>query len=339
MAGARRARLDAREARQEARAPVGERAVDLRVRPAAQRRRSPRTRPRRRAAASPRGLVRPSTPAAPRPRARPARATRRAPRRRAGRPPAARPTPRGSAGATRWRAARSRIASCLQTVRSHAPAVACVDAVDALQVDLERALVGVRGVVVAQRVAPREPQQRGGVRRAPPRSRGRPRRDRHIPLDGTRAARRTPCRSRRRPRRRRAAPRAGSCPRQARRTLRRIDAPAVVAHLHATEPREQRQHRAVGRQQRGRELRHADLARARRQPVQQHAAEPAPLPVVGDRDRRLGDRAARPLAHEPRDADPRPGLRIERADRLVAVVVDVGEVRELATASAAAWAP
>ncbi len=62
---------------------------------------------------------------------------------------------------------------------------------------------------------------------------------------------------------------------------------------------------------------------------EQRRAQPAALRVVGDRHRRLGEAAILAVAHEAGHADPAPVGGVERDQRLVVVVVDLGQVREL----------
>ena len=83
----------------------------------------------------------------------------------------------------------------------------------------------------------------------------------------------------------------------------------------------------------------AVLARPLGEPAQQLAAEPALLPLVDDGDRRLGDLGLGGQAHVAGDADALAGLRVARADRLVVDVVDLGEVRQVASGSGCPWRP
>ena len=105
---------------------------------------------------------------------------------------------------------------------------------------------------------------------------------------------------------------------------------AVAAgHGDLAEAVEERQHRVVGRQQRGGEDPDAVLGGARAQPPQQLAAEPAVLPGVDHGHGGLGDVRALVLAHVARHAHALAGGRVQRPDRLVVDVVDLGEERQL----------
>ena len=91
---------------------------------------------------------------------------------------------------------------------------------------------------------------------------------------------------------------------------------------------EQRGHgRVVGRDQRG-EAVDAFGAGAAGQLGQQFGAQPAALPVVGDGDGDLGCLRVAGVADVAGDADAAPAGAVQRAERLVVVVVDVGEVAQ-----------
>ena len=75
---------------------------------------------------------------------------------------------------------------------------------------------------------------------------------------------------------------------------------------------------------------HALLDRPGRERVEQPAGDAAPLPVVGDHDRRL--RLAGRRAHVAGDPHARPRVGVDRDERLVVVVVDLREVVEIARA-------
>ena len=88
-------------------------------------------------------------------------------------------------------------------------------------------------------------------------------------------------------------------------------------------------HRYVfGRDQRG-EPADALLAGTIRQPGQQFAAQTPALPVIGDRDGDVGGVRVIGVPDEPGDAHPTPVAVIQGAERLVVVVVEVGEVAQL----------
>ena len=70
--------------------------------------------------------------------------------------------------------------------------------------------------------------------------------------------------------------------------------------------------------------------------AQQDPAEPAALHRVDHRDRRLGGVRAVGVADVARDAESLAAVGVERADRLVVDVVDLGEERQLVGAQAGA---
>ena len=95
------------------------------------------------------------------------------------------------------------------------------------------------------------------------------------------------------------------------------------------QPLDQADRLRVGCEHRRVEAADALLAGARDEPLQQRRRDAAPLPVVGDHDRRLGRALGR--AHEARDADAASArLGVDRHQRLVVVVVDAGQVVEIA---------
>ena len=105
---------------------------------------------------------------------------------------------------------------------------------------------------------------------------------------------------------------------------------SVRAACRPSQPLEQRDGLDVRREDRRLEAAHALLGRTLRQRVEQQPADPAPLPVVGDHDGRLGDVGARP--HVPGDADAVPRHGVDGDERLVVAVVDAREVVEVAVA-------
>ena len=68
------------------------------------------------------------------------------------------------------------------------------------------------------------------------------------------------------------------------------------------------------------------MPRAHADPVQQHRADAAPLPLVHHGHGHLGRIGAHRVTHEARDADTRVVGLVERDDRLVVVMVDVGQM-------------
>ena len=93
-------------------------------------------------------------------------------------------------------------------------------------------------------------------------------------------------------------------------------------------------HRRVVGQHDRREAPDALLAGPVGEPAQERGADPAPLPVVGDREGDLGAVGPRVVADEPRDADAIVGARVERHERLVIAMVDLGEIAQVARAEA-----
>jgi hypothetical protein len=111
--------------------------------------------------------------------------------------------------------------------------------------------------------------------------------------------------------------------------------PSATRDVHRAELLEQVQHGVVGGEQLGREHADAVLGGATAEASQQQAADPSALRCVDHRHRRLGGVRAVAVADVARDPEPLARPRIQRADRLVVDVVDVGEERQLARAQAA----
>jgi hypothetical protein len=84
---------------------------------------------------------------------------------------------------------------------------------------------------------------------------------------------------------------------------------------------EQGEHRAVLDKQARAEVSDAFVVGADRQTLEQDLAQPSLLPVVDDGDRRFGDVGASGVAEISRYRQTLPCGRVQRAKRLVAVVV------------------
>jgi hypothetical protein len=99
-------------------------------------------------------------------------------------------------------------------------------------------------------------------------------------------------------------------------------------HLAPEVPQQPGHGRVVGRD-RGGEAADALLAGPVGQPGQQLGAQAAALPVVDDGDGDLGRAPVVAVPDVPRDAHAAPAGVVQRAERLVVVVVDVGEISQL----------
>ena len=106
---------------------------------------------------------------------------------------------------------------------------------------------------------------------------------------------------------------------------------ALVArgHLGVAELEDHLDQGRVLRQHRGAEASDALFARASGQILQQCGAKPAALPIVGHRDGDLGHRRVIARAHEARHAEAVARVGVDRQQRLVIVVIDLGQVFQL----------
>jgi len=99
-----------------------------------------------------------------------------------------------------------------------------------------------------------------------------------------------------------------------------------VDHAQRPDRLEHLQHVAILGEQQGGEADDALGPSAFGEQVEQRRADAAPLPLVDHGDGRLGRVRAVGAADEARDADAVAGNRVDRGERLVVVVVDVGQV-------------
>jgi hypothetical protein len=97
---------------------------------------------------------------------------------------------------------------------------------------------------------------------------------------------------------------------------------------------QQAQHPLVLGQQQGGKSMDSLLTGALGKGGSEAAAHTTALPIVDHRDRQLGGRRILGGAHIPRDTDPVAGDGIDRDQRLVVVVVDLGEIAQLLLAQA-----
>jgi len=114
-----------------------------------------------------------------------------------------------------------------------------------------------------------------------------------------------------------------------------LDLGSHPANLVLAQLTEHTDRRRVTREHRCAEAHQALLPRAVGQPVEQPGAKAATLPVVGDDDRGLC--LVGPGPHEARDADDVPRRLVDREQRFVVVVVDLGEVVQVALAEPWRW--
>ena len=89
---------------------------------------------------------------------------------------------------------------------------------------------------------------------------------------------------------------------------------------------EQIHHLCVGCEHQRGECRDAGLASAIADHLEEQRADPAPLPVVDHSEGHFGDSWPEWVANVAHDADPFAGFLVECNDRLVVVVIDVGEI-------------
>jgi hypothetical protein len=109
-----------------------------------------------------------------------------------------------------------------------------------------------------------------------------------------------------------------------------LDDALIKAHVvDDAQALDQAQHRRVVGEHQGGEAPDALVAGAVREGLGELGADTVSLPIVGDRDSELGAVGMGWRADLSRDADSLAGGRVDRHERFVIVVVDLGEVGEL----------